>query len=275
MTFDIRAAVARLNRRDVEQSDSIYAIAQAVSQFNAFLTAAKKRYPESVDLQALFTFDNVNVVKPKILLDASQRLLDAFDVAPDDTDKDSPMLSQKFGIVRAESQLEVDFSGYLEDSGGLGLLFLDIDHFKKLNTKYTETVVDRDILVPFQHLLVDVTYSRGFSYSVGGDEFIILLRNVAPDEAVAFAHRLLTFVREHTFRIGTTDETLTLSIGVACYPHDARELLALREMANQAENTAKAKGRNQVVRATGQASRYRETRPPNPPLQPTAEKRGG
>ena len=247
MPFDIRAAVARLNGRDVERSDSIYALGQAVGQFNALLTAAKARYPEGIDLQGLLGFADVDQVRPKVLLDSAQRLLDALDVVTEDGDEDLPLLSQKFGIVRAHAQLEVDFSACLEDAGGLGLLFFDIDHFKRLNTKHTETVVDRDILVPFQHFLVDVTRSRGFVYSVGGDEFIILLRNAGPDEALAFANRLLRCVHDNPFRVGTTTEALTLSIGVASYPCDAAELLDLRKTANQAENTAKANGRNQVV----------------------------
>lgn len=156
-------------------------------------------------------------------------------------------LSQKFAILRADNQLGSDFSSCENDSGGLGLIFFDIDHFKALNTKYTETVVDEFILVPFQKLLLELTQSRGFVYSVGGDEFLLLLRNVDPNETQAFANRLLDSIPKHKFIVNGMQETLTISVGVACHPGDAQTASDLRRLANTAENKAKRDGRNRVV----------------------------
>lgn len=159
----------------------------------------------------------------------------------------STKLSQKFGILRADSQLGSDFSACENDFGGLGLIFFDIDHFKALNTKYTETVVDQFILVPFQKLLIELTHSRGFAYSVGGDEFLLLLRNVDPNETLAFANRLLEAMRKHRFSVNGAVETLSISVGVACHPSDAQTSIELRKLANAAENKAKRDGRNRVI----------------------------
>jgi len=247
MGFDIRAATVRLSNRGAERRDSIYSIDQAVNQFNGLLKAAKNRYPDRVDIQGLLEFKSINEVKPQLLKDAIQRLIDALDVEPDAGGDAEPLLSPKFGMLRAESQLEADFSAYVEDHGGLGLLFFDIDHFKKLNTKYTETIVDREVLVPLQRFLLNAIQSRGLGYSVGGDEFIVLLRNADSTESKAFADRLLQTVSAYAFNIGGNKETLTLSIGLACFPSDSKILTQLREMANKAENLAKSTGRNKVV----------------------------
>ncbi|OGU15254.1 MAG: hypothetical protein A2076_16185 [Geobacteraceae bacterium GWC2_53_11] len=157
------------------------------------------------------------------------------------------LLSEKFGILRSDKQLKIDFEAYQIDGGGLGLIFFDIDHFKPLNTKYTETVVDKDILAPFQRQLSDLVCHRGFAYSVGGDEFIILLLGVNQEETLAFANRLLETARNTVFKVKEDDVNITLSAGVANDLSDSRDYQTLRELANQAENKAKANGRNQVV----------------------------
>jgi len=157
------------------------------------------------------------------------------------------LLSEKFGILRSDKQLKNDFESYKDDSGGLGLIFFDIDHFKSLNTKYTETIVDKNILIPFQNQLLELVSVSGYAYSVGGDEFIILLRNVNQDETIAFANRLLESTRNTEFNVASDNVKITLSIGVANCPSDSTTYQTLRELANQAENKAKANGKNQVV----------------------------
>ena len=155
-------------------------------------------------------------------------------------------MHQKFGILRAESQLTADFDASTEDKAGVGIIFFDIDFFKPLNTKYTESVVDREILVPFQRSLVEIVRHRGYCYSVGGDEFIILLLNSDPRETLAFAERLGQTVQDAAFDCGSDSVRLTLSIGAANYPNDGEALDDVREKANYAENRAKSDGRNRV-----------------------------
>jgi diguanylate cyclase (GGDEF)-like protein len=176
-------------------------------------------------------------------------LLAGLDAAPDAGEDHSPRLSPKFGILRSESQLELDFQAHVENQESLGLLFFDIDYFKNLNTKHTEMIVDQTILVPFQHHLLGVIRDRGYAYSVGGDEFIVLLVNVDSDEAYAFANRLRRDVCQWLFPVGELTEKLTVSVGVVHCPTDATSLGDLRQFANTAENTAKKSGRDRVVRA--------------------------
>lgn len=107
-------------------------------------------------------------------------------------------------------------------------------------------MVDRDVFVPLQRFLVEATRQRGYCYSVGGDEFIVLLRNSSGVETVAFADRLLRSVQDLEFTCDEASIRLTLSIGLASFPSDAHTLQEVREKANHAENRAKANGRNQV-----------------------------
>ena len=68
------------------------------------------------------------------------------------------------------------------------MLYLDIDRFKTLNTKYTETEVDRTILPAFQRLIRDIVEPHGFAYAEGGDEVVVLLDNCSRAVSVKNIH---------------------------------------------------------------------------------------
>lgn len=246
MSFDIRAAVARLNSGPMAPEGHHYASAQATNQFNSLLSAAKRTYPHSLDIQSLLEVKMISYLDKNVLKDSVRRLYDALEHVPAVSNTDF-ILSEKFGILRSDKQLKKDYEEYQDDDGGLGLIFFDIDHFKSLNTKYTESVVDKDILIPLHSQLLEIVRVRGFAYSVGGDEFIILLRNVNQEETIAFSNRLLETVKNTMFNVKDDNINITLSIGVANCPNDSADYQTLRELANQAENKAKANGRNQVV----------------------------
>jgi len=140
-------------------------------------------------------------------------------------------------------------AGDLADSLGLlgaALIYLDIDHFKNLNTRHKEVVVDRTVLAQFQQLIADATAGHGFAYAEGGDEVVILLRNFSPDMATAFARDLLDRIRRTQFKVETAAETITVSAGLAV-ASAAAELPALADHANEAKNNAKQQGRDRLV----------------------------
>lgn len=79
---------------------------------------------------------------------------------------------QKFGILNSLEQATTDFTSYtsgLGTDGSGGVLFLDIDDFKPFNTRFTESVVDLEILIPFQELLSSACLYRGDAYRHGGE----------------------------------------------------------------------------------------------------------
>lgn len=246
MALDIRTALARMMSRRDHPRGSQFSYPQVVRQFNALLRAAKERYPERVDILALDPFETPTVTRSDEFVNTARRLQDALETEPEQ-ETEMPLMHQKFGILRAEPQLTADFDASSEDNAGVGLLFIDIDHFKALNTKYTETIVDRNLLIPFHRLLVELVRHRGHSYCVGGDEFIILLRNTDLSETSAFAERLLRTVEDATFDFDDQRERVTLSVGVAHYPDNGKTLADVRERANYSESRAKSDGRNRAI----------------------------
>lgn len=244
--MDIRLALTRMQAKRDHERGSQYAYAAAVRQFNGLLEAAKARYGGRPDIKALEAFPHPTITKSDELSDSVQRLIDALEGEPEGQ-RDSALMHQKFGILRAEPQLVADFDASNDLQGGVALLFFDVDHFKSLNTKYTESVVDQDILVPLQRMLLELVRERGFCYCVGGDEFIILLLNADPSESLAFAQRLLRGVQDRAFECAGESVSLTLSVGLASCPRDGTTLADVRGKANYAENRAKEQGRNRVV----------------------------
>jgi diguanylate cyclase (GGDEF)-like protein len=157
---------------------------------------------------------------------------------------------QKFGILNSLGQAATDFTLYttgIYSDGCVGILFLDIDNFKTHNTRFTEFVVDHDILIPFQQLLSNACLYRGDAYRHGGEEFLVLLPNQTIEEVTKFAERLRLRIESQEFSVGDRSARITVSIGIALWPKHGVTLDELIKKANRAEHLAKDKGKNQIV----------------------------
>src|SRR5439155_25502223 len=99
------------------------------------------------------------------------------------------------------------------------VLFLDVDHFKHINDSLGHAIGDQLLQSIAQRLVACVRHSDTVSRH-GGDEFVILLSEVARAEHAAFtADKILAAVsRPH--RIGHQDLQVTVSVGIAVYPDD-------------------------------------------------------
>lgn len=156
---------------------------------------------------------------------------------------------QKFGILHSLGQATIDFTSYSSGLGtdvSVGVLFLDIDNFKSLNTRFTESVVDQEILIPFQQLLSSTCLHRGDAYRHGGEEFLVLLPNHAAEEVIQFAERLRRRIETEKFSVGESSVQITVSIGIALWPKHGETLDDLIAKANRAESEAKSKGKNRI-----------------------------
>lgn len=156
---------------------------------------------------------------------------------------------QKFGILNSLRQATIDFASYSSERGAdasIGVLFLDIDDFKSLNARFTESVVDRELLIPFQQLLRTSCLHRGDAYRHGGEEFLVLLPNQIPEEVAQFAQRLRARIEAQEFSVGGSSVRITVSIGFALWPKHAESLEDLIAKANSAEHVAKDKGKSRV-----------------------------
>jgi diguanylate cyclase (GGDEF)-like protein/PAS domain S-box-containing protein len=122
-------------------------------------------------------------------------------------------------------------------------LFLDMDDFKQVNDRLGHEVGDGLLKVIASRLRASV---RGddFVARIGGDEFCVLLQDIAePREAAAVAQKLLQELGK-PYRVGDHELSSGASIGIACVPQDGDDAAALLRLADQAMYRAKELGRN-------------------------------
>ena len=125
----------------------------------------------------------------------------------------------------------------------VGVLFLDLDDFKKVNDSLGHEVGDK-LLIESAKRLQNVLRKEDTVGRLGGDEFIILLRNLNEHHnALSIAEVLLKTFRE-PFNIDDRELILTLSIGIALYPVNGVVASDLLRNADTAMYQAKGLGRN-------------------------------
>lgn len=135
----------------------------------------------------------------------------------------------------------------------LSCLFLDADHFKRVNDQHGHAAGDivlREISLRVRECLRASDIATRF----GGEEFTLLLPQTDIDEACHLAERIRLAIADRPVPIpGSLELAVTLSIGVSQLPHDdlpdpdslGTQLL---HQADQALYRAKQQGRNRVVR---------------------------
>ena len=129
--------------------------------------------------------------------------------------------------------------------GRLAMLFLDLDNFKRINDDHGHAAGDevlRQVAERLRGAVRDVdTVSRH-----GGDEFLVLLSEVAqPSDPAVIAAKLRAAVHL-PYRVGEHELQLTASIGIALYPDDGDNGQALINHADAAMYRAKRQGRGQA-----------------------------
>jgi diguanylate cyclase (GGDEF)-like protein len=132
------------------------------------------------------------------------------------------------------------------DRRQVACLFLDFDHFKRINDTLGHDAGDHLLQAVAQRLSHAVRESDTVA-RLGGDEFVVVLPDLDPERATIEIMAVLTRVRESflaPFRLGDQTPTLTCSIGVSIYPTDAKEAGGLIRQADTAMYSVKDSGRN-------------------------------
>jgi len=124
----------------------------------------------------------------------------------------------------------------------LGLMFIDLDHFKRINDSLGHGVGDT-LLKTVAQRITDALRMGDTVARFGGDEFLVLLAPRAGAPAVAeVGARLLATIGE-PLPAGGVSISVTPSIGVAMFPQDAVTSAELIQHADQAMYRAKSGGR--------------------------------
>jgi diguanylate cyclase (GGDEF)-like protein/PAS domain S-box-containing protein len=125
----------------------------------------------------------------------------------------------------------------------LAVMFVDLDHFKKINDSLGHDVGDKLLRSVAGRLKACVRRSDTIS-RLGGDEFVVLLSQVehAEDAAISARKTLRALTAPHIIDSKSLD--INVSIGVSAYPIDGQDAESLINRADNAMYEAKQRGRN-------------------------------
>lgn len=124
---------------------------------------------------------------------------------------------------------------------------MSVDHFMKFNDTNGPDAGDK-VLRAIADLLRKNTRKSNVVARYGLEEFALIMPEITPEAVFIFAERIRALVAEYPFpgRESQPGGIITVSIGIATFPHDGIDLKSLIQHAEKALHHATNSGRNKV-----------------------------
>jgi diguanylate cyclase (GGDEF)-like protein len=140
-----------------------------------------------------------------------------------------------------------EFSRAMRAGQSVGVLSIDVDHFKKFNDNHGHDAGDT-VLRAVGDCLKNSFRDEDVPCRFGGEEFVVILPGAGADIAARKAEELRSKVESLVVRyVDGNLPRITISIGVATFPHCGDNPQAVLKVADDALYRAKEEGRNRVV----------------------------
>jgi len=157
------------------------------------------------------------------------------------TDPLTELPNRRFAMKR----LEQEWNGCERSGAPLSVITMDIDHFKSVNDTYGHDVGDL-VLREVAGVLRKATRRGEQPARIGGEEFLVILRECGRDGAVKAAERIRAMIEAHVIQERGFDRNVTMSLGVATHAGNMPDVNALLKVSDEAVYAAKHGGRNRV-----------------------------
>lgn len=138
-----------------------------------------------------------------------------------------------------------DLDHLIQQNNLFNVLFLDIDHFKEVNDKFGH-IIGSKLLRDISKIIRSKITSE-YLYRYGGDEFVIILKNINAQESSDKANELLDAIKAYDFQVeGHGSYSLSVSIGICEYPTNAKIKEDIISVADKMMYRSKKEGRGKV-----------------------------
>ncbi len=144
--------------------------------------------------------------------------------------------------VLLQDRLQVAMKRSRRDGSHLGVLMIDLDHFKRINDSLGHHIGDV-ILAKISERLGGCVRSGDTVARMGGDEFVVMLPDVTDPEAIKRVAALIVERVSAPIMAGNHELLVTPSVGVSVFPADGQDVHTLLRHADMAMYQAKASGR--------------------------------
>jgi diguanylate cyclase (GGDEF)-like protein/PAS domain S-box-containing protein len=213
------------------------------------LNYAKSGAPYWLDIQIMPLRDSKGVIKHFAAIERDvtldKRRLDELEYLADrDTLTGIPNCRALIRAISAEIEIATQNEANVADGVGPCLVFIDVDHFKKINDELGHPVGDA-VLCGIADCLAENIRRVDMLGRIGGEEFAVCMPAINIQQAKALAVRLCLALADARLATPVGSVKATVSIGVASFtPGDNAEALIAR--ADAAMYMAKRAGRNRV-----------------------------
>lgn len=143
-------------------------------------------------------------------------------------------------------QVMAELQDSLSATDEVGLLLLDLDHFKQINDSRGHDVGDRVLKKTAEAIAANIRHSDSLA-RWGGEEFVVLCPGITEQGALVLAEKLREKVEQLKFA-EQPDLQVTTSVGVGCF-HIGDDFGDVFKRVDNALYEAKRGGRNRAVRA--------------------------
>ncbi|MGB3211177.1 MAG: EAL domain-containing protein [Desulforhopalus sp.] len=144
---------------------------------------------------------------------------------------------------QAKNRLEKAIRNARKSRTKVGVLYLDLDHFKNINDSLGHAIGDR-LLQEIGKRLVQTVQEKDLVGRLGGDEFLVITEGITSDrQLIELAERLKTCFSQPFLTEGH-ELKITASIGVTLCPDDGENVITLAKNSDMAMYRSKEQGRN-------------------------------
>ncbi|TSI08684.1 GGDEF domain-containing protein [Lysinibacillus sp. BW-2-10] len=153
--------------------------------------------------------------------------------------------NQKDGLTGIGNRRMFDsqIKDWVDSKTTFALIILDIDFFKKVNDTYGHLVGD-DVIKYLAHFLQEQCGKEDRSFRYGGEEFILLLKDITLDQAYERAENIRKYIAETN---SPTGKPINISLGITVLNENDTHPKPIIERADTALYYSKQHGRNQAT----------------------------